>query len=334
MAAALGISPSYLNLIERNHARCRPACWCRSSSASTSDPRSLREDEAIGGLDGLVRRMADERFADLGIGPRGSARKFLAAAPQIAAAFARLYDQAAAGLPGAKDAAAAARRRDRTLAEPFCRSRSSGGGSGRRNCACRAGKSAPRWASGLARKAPHDRAHPAGGGDAGAGPTGSIFMPVNCSFPKCCPVRRGGSRSPGRSARWKCARRSKPWWPAPICPRAKRGIFSASILPITSPVRCCCPICRFLRACEQTGYDLGVFAAPLCRQLRSGGAAAHEHWAGWASAVCRFFMASIDRAGRLAGFTAGGAGVLYPLEGARLAPRGYPMPPSSGPARC
>jgi predicted transcriptional regulator len=58
------------------------------------DPRNLREDETIGGIDGLARRMADERFADLGI-DRDELAEFLSAAPQAAAAFARLYDNAA-----------------------------------------------------------------------------------------------------------------------------------------------------------------------------------------------------------------------------------------------
>lgn len=93
MAASLGISPSYLNLIERNQRPLSARVLVQVIERYDFDPRELREDEAIGGLDGLVRRMADERFKDLGI-DREEVQEFLAAAPQAAAAFARLYDEA------------------------------------------------------------------------------------------------------------------------------------------------------------------------------------------------------------------------------------------------
>lgn len=93
MAARLSISPSYLNLIERNQRPLSGRVVVKVVDEFDFDPRSLREDEAIGGLDGLARRMADERFADLGI-DRDELAEFLAAAPQAAAAFARLYDSA------------------------------------------------------------------------------------------------------------------------------------------------------------------------------------------------------------------------------------------------
>ncbi len=91
MATRLGISPSYLNLIERNQRPLSARVVLQVVEAFDFDPRGLREDEAIGGLDGLARRMADERFTDLGI-DRDELSEFLAAAPQAAAAFARLYD--------------------------------------------------------------------------------------------------------------------------------------------------------------------------------------------------------------------------------------------------
>ena len=91
MAASLGISPSYLNLIERNQRPLSARVLVQVIERYDFDPSSLREDEAIGGVDGLARRMADRRFADLGI-DREELQEFLAAAPQAAAAFARLYD--------------------------------------------------------------------------------------------------------------------------------------------------------------------------------------------------------------------------------------------------
>jgi len=108
-AARLGISPSYLNLIERNQRPISARVMVQLVEQFDFDPRSLREDEAIGGIEGLARRLADERFADLGI-DREEAHEFLASAPQVAAAFARLYDSA--GLIGsvANDPLGASRR--------------------------------------------------------------------------------------------------------------------------------------------------------------------------------------------------------------------------------
>lgn len=100
MAARLGISPSYLNLIERNQRPLSARVVVKVVDEFDFDPRRLREDEAIGGLDGLARRMGDERFADLGI-DRDELAELLAAAPAAAAAFARLYD---AGVPGERRA--------------------------------------------------------------------------------------------------------------------------------------------------------------------------------------------------------------------------------------
>jgi predicted transcriptional regulator/DNA-binding XRE family transcriptional regulator len=95
MAARLGISPSYLNLIERNQRPLSARLLVQLAEGFDFDPRSLRQDEAIGGIDGLRRRLADERFADLGI-DRDEIAEWLSAAPQAALAFARLYDSGAA----------------------------------------------------------------------------------------------------------------------------------------------------------------------------------------------------------------------------------------------
>lgn len=97
MAARLGISPSYLNLIERNQRPLSARLVVLLAEQFDFDPRSLRQDEAVGGIDGLRRRLADERFADLGI-DRDEIAEWLAAAPQAAIAFARLFDA------GGKDA--------------------------------------------------------------------------------------------------------------------------------------------------------------------------------------------------------------------------------------
>ena len=93
MAARLRISPSYLNLIERNQRPMTARVVMQLVSEFGLDPRELAGAEAVGGTDGLARRLADERFADLGI-DREEVDEFLSASPQIAAAFARLYDAA------------------------------------------------------------------------------------------------------------------------------------------------------------------------------------------------------------------------------------------------
>ncbi len=93
MAARLAISPSYLNLIERNQRPLSARLLIQLAEQFDFDPRSLRQDEAVGGVDGLRRRLADDRFADLAI-DRDEIAEWLSAAPQGALAFARLYDTA------------------------------------------------------------------------------------------------------------------------------------------------------------------------------------------------------------------------------------------------
>ena len=109
MATRLGISASYLNLIERNQRPLTARVIMQMVAEFEFDPRSLREDSAIGGLEGLVRRLSDERFADLAI-DREEIDEFLSGSPQIAAAFARLYDQAEPGVDPERNALTASRR--------------------------------------------------------------------------------------------------------------------------------------------------------------------------------------------------------------------------------
>lgn len=109
MAQRLDISPSYLNLIERNQRPLTARVIMQAIEAFDFDPRALREDEAIGGLDGLMRRFADERFADLGL-TREEAGELLSSAPAAAAAFARLFDATGHAAPEADDPLQASRR--------------------------------------------------------------------------------------------------------------------------------------------------------------------------------------------------------------------------------
>ena len=91
MAARLSISPSYLNLIERGQRPLSARVVMALVEEFAFDPASLKEDETIGGVEGLARRLADERFSGIPI-DREEVNEFIANAPNAAAAFARLYD--------------------------------------------------------------------------------------------------------------------------------------------------------------------------------------------------------------------------------------------------
>ncbi|GAA4037220.1 helix-turn-helix domain-containing protein [Parerythrobacter jejuensis] len=109
MAERIGISPSYLNLIERNQRPVSARVIMQLVDVFDFDPRRLREDESIGGIDGLFRRLNDEQFADLGI-DRDEANELLASAPQAAAAFARLFDAKSNTVEARYDPLVASRR--------------------------------------------------------------------------------------------------------------------------------------------------------------------------------------------------------------------------------
>lgn len=92
MAEALGVSASYLNLIERNQRPLTAALLLRLADVFDFDPRQLAANEPGGGIDGLRRRLADPMFADLAI-DRARLDDWLGASPEGAEAFARAYDR-------------------------------------------------------------------------------------------------------------------------------------------------------------------------------------------------------------------------------------------------
>ena len=100
MAEMLGISPSYLNLVERNQRPLTATVLLRLAEAFDFDPRSLSASEPGGGAEALRRRLADPIFADLEI-DRHQMEEWLAGAPGGAEAFARAYDRMGGG--GAAD---------------------------------------------------------------------------------------------------------------------------------------------------------------------------------------------------------------------------------------
>lgn len=91
VAEQLGISASYLNLIERNARPLTAQLLLRVAELFMIDPRDLTRTGAEGGVEGLRRRLGDPRFADLGV-DREEVDAWLAAAPRGAEAFARAFD--------------------------------------------------------------------------------------------------------------------------------------------------------------------------------------------------------------------------------------------------
>src|SRR5436305_15301017 len=96
MADALGVSASYLNLVERNQRPVSATLMLRLAEVYDFDPRKLAAAEPGGGIEALRRRLADPIFADLEI-DRQQMEEWLAGAPGGAEAFARAYDRIGAG---------------------------------------------------------------------------------------------------------------------------------------------------------------------------------------------------------------------------------------------
>ena len=114
MADALGISASYLNLVERNQRPLTATLLLRLAERFDVDVRGLGASDPGGGADAIRRRLADPIFADIEV-DRAEIEDWLAAAPGGVEAFARAYDRAGTGAggvadPGAPDAVAAVRR--------------------------------------------------------------------------------------------------------------------------------------------------------------------------------------------------------------------------------
>lgn len=96
MAEALTISPSYLNLVEKNQRPLSASLLVKLAESFDFDPRTLAAGEPGGGEAAIRRRLADPIFADLEI-DRNEIEEWLAGAPGGAEAFARAYDRAGAG---------------------------------------------------------------------------------------------------------------------------------------------------------------------------------------------------------------------------------------------
>lgn len=313
MAAALGISPSYLNLIERNQRPLSARVLVNVIEQFSFDPRTIREDEAIGGVDGMARRFSDKRFADLGI-DREEIQEFLAAAPQAAAAFARLYDKALPESERAEKPEELARR----AAEKW------------QNYFADLDEAAETLADGLRESR----------GDISAALSDRLrerhHLSVRVLPAEVMPglINRLDLHArqlqlsemlPGAARRFQIARQ--------IGSLEFRDdietVVAGANLPsgdakdrfrdhVTDYVAgaMLMPYRRFLRACEQTGYDFAV--------LQRRFAVSFDQLAQRLTTLQRlgekglpFFSARFGRTGRMVHFTAGASGAVYPLEGAR-----------------
>jgi len=112
MSEVLAISPSYLNLVERNQRPLSASLLVKLAESFDFDPRALAAGEPGGGDAAMRRRLADPMFADLEI-DRNELEEWLAGAPGGAEAFARAYDRIGSGVAGptaASDPVAEVRR--------------------------------------------------------------------------------------------------------------------------------------------------------------------------------------------------------------------------------
>jgi predicted transcriptional regulator/DNA-binding XRE family transcriptional regulator len=313
MASVLDISPSYLNLIERNQRPLSAKVLVRVIERFDFDPRSLREDDAIGGVDGLMRRMADKRFGDLGI-DREEVQEFLSAAPQIAAAFVRLYDTGGGERIMVEDAAAVARRAIERWQNHFA--------------------DLDHAAEDLADELRLSR------GEISAALSERLREKHQLSV-RILPAEvmpgqvhrldlharqlQLSEMLPGAARRFQIARQVGALEMregietlvagANLASPEAREAFREHITDYLAGALLL-PYRRFLRACESTGYDLAV--------LQRRFAVSFDQVAERLTTLGRvgerglpFFTATIDRAGRMTHFTAGGSGAVYPLDGAR-----------------
>jgi XRE family transcriptional regulator, fatty acid utilization regulator len=99
MADALAVSPSYLNLIERNQRPLTAALLLKLAERFDFDPRTLTGATPGGGIEAIRRRLSDAMFADLSI-DRAQVEEWIAASPDAVEAFARAFDRMSGGSTG------------------------------------------------------------------------------------------------------------------------------------------------------------------------------------------------------------------------------------------
>jgi len=90
MAEDLGVSPSYLNLLERNQRPVTAQVLLRLAEAYDLDLKTLASDPEGGGAADLTEILSDQMFRDLGV-PRHEISEVAESAPGVAEAIVRLY---------------------------------------------------------------------------------------------------------------------------------------------------------------------------------------------------------------------------------------------------
>lgn len=90
MAEDLGVSPSYLNLLERNQRPVTAQVLLRLAEAYDLDLKSLSQDQESGGANDLAEVLSDQLFRDLGV-PRHEIAEVAETAPGVVEAMVRLY---------------------------------------------------------------------------------------------------------------------------------------------------------------------------------------------------------------------------------------------------
>jgi hypothetical protein len=90
MAEDLGVSPSYLNLLERNQRPVTAQVLLRLAEAYDLDLKSLSADQDSGSATDLAEILSDQMFRDLGV-PRHEIAEVAESAPGVAEAIVRLY---------------------------------------------------------------------------------------------------------------------------------------------------------------------------------------------------------------------------------------------------
>ena len=109
MAGALDVSPSYLNLIERNQRPLTAPIMLRLAERFDFDTRSLTGQTPGSGVEALRRRLSDPAFADLNL-DKAAIEEWISVAPDAAEAFARAFDRMGSDAPAANDPIAPVRR--------------------------------------------------------------------------------------------------------------------------------------------------------------------------------------------------------------------------------
>jgi hypothetical protein len=115
MAAELDVSPSYLNLMERNQRPITVQVLIKLTDAYGIDPRDFMEVEGEHSAGEIEQILADPLFREAGV-PRAEVRDAAENSPALVAAMARLYRAYSAARDATEAGAAAGADRDR--AEP------------------------------------------------------------------------------------------------------------------------------------------------------------------------------------------------------------------------